>query len=132
MFDRLVCLIRRQHDYRLSQGGGRVYLHCRQCGVRTPGWETSPRVRVIPTQPPPPRLLLADAAPPPIANVPLRLLLADIEPETSADLMPRLNLADGGSSPPEALSLSGTGPSSGAVSSGGRGLSSSDFRLGLE
>ena len=131
MFDRLVCLVRRQHDYRLSQGGGRVYLHCRRCGARTPGWETSPRVRVIPTQPPPLRLLLADAKPPPIADMPLRLVLADTEPRTSADLSPRLQLADTGLNP-DALSLSETGPSSGAVPSGEPGGSSGDFRLGLE
>ena len=65
MLDRLVCLLRRQHDYALREGGGRVYLLCRRCGVRTPGWETSPRIRAIPTGPPPLQILLdkADAGP---------------------------------------------------------------------
>ena len=47
MFHRLVCLLRRQHDYALREGHGRVFLHCRRCGVRTPGWETSPKLRVV-------------------------------------------------------------------------------------
>ena len=59
-----------------------MYLHCRRCGVRTPGWETSPRVRVIPTQPPPLRLLLADVEPRPSTDASLRLLLADTDTDT--------------------------------------------------
>ena len=132
MFDRLVCLVRRQHDYRLSEGGGRVYLHCRRCGVRTPGWETSPRVRVIPTQPPPLRLQLADTEPLPIASGPLRLLLADTEPGTSAGPALRLQLADTDFAPADALPLGETDYASEATLSVGPDRSTGDFRLGLE
>ena len=131
MFDRLVCLVRRQHDYRLREGGGRVYLHCRRCGVRTRGWETSTRVRVIPTQPPPLRLLLADE-PPPIADVPLRLLLADAEPRTSADFSPRLRLDNTGFARTDAVPLGTTESPSQTELSVGAGRSTGDFRLGLE
>ena len=47
MLHRLICLLRRQHDYSLKEGHGHVFLFCRRCGVRTPGWETSPRFRVV-------------------------------------------------------------------------------------
>ena len=61
MLARLVCFVRRQHDYRLSQGGGRLYLSCHRCGSRTPGWETHSRPRVTTSRPEPLRLLLADS-----------------------------------------------------------------------
>ena len=125
MFERLVCLVRRQHDYRLREGGGCVYLHCRRCGVRTPGFEASPRVRVRPTQPPPLRLLLADVEQPPLADVPLRLLLADTEPQTVADLSPRLLLSD-------ARPSGRFEPGPRAELSVGSDRSPRDFRLGLE
>jgi len=50
MLDRLVCLFLRQHDYVLQQSKARIFLCCRRCGVRTPGWETSSRLRVIEQQ----------------------------------------------------------------------------------
>ena len=98
-----MCLVRRQHDYRLCEGGGRVYLHCRRCGVRTPGWETSPRVRVIPTQPPPPRLVLADTEPWPSADRSFRLLLADTD--TNPDTATGTNDDEAGASLPGSLRL---------------------------
>jgi hypothetical protein len=61
MLARLVCFVRRQHDYRLSQGGGRLYLSCYRCGSRTPGWETHSRPRVNPSRSEPLRLLLEDS-----------------------------------------------------------------------
>ena len=109
MLLRLVCLFRRQHDYALREGHGRVFLRCRRCGVRTPGWETSPTLRVVepvparqgslddpaaavsPSNEPierpgalsPLRLLLDDPVPdlvrPDPRGEPLRLLLADSE-----------------------------------------------------
>ena len=125
MFARLVCLVRREHDYRLREGDGRVYLHCRRCGVRTPGWETSPRVRVIPTQPPPLRLLLEDVAPPRPTGAPLRLLLADNEPEVADDL--RLLLADTALDRSDAPLVGNFGSASSAEV-----RPDADFRLGLE
>jgi hypothetical protein len=131
MFDRLVCLVRRQHDYHLSEGGGRVYLHCRRCGVRTPGWETSPRVRVLPAQAPVLRLLLDDAELP-IAHGPFRLLLADAEPRMPALLSLRLQLADAGFAPSDILPLDEIDCPSEATLSVGFYSSTGDARLGLE
>lgn len=109
MLHRLVCLLRRQHDYALREGHGRIFLHCRRCGVRTSGWETSSRLRVVEPAPErqdslddfaaavspsdelierpgalsPLRLLLDDRVLEPVRSdprgQPLRLLLADSE-----------------------------------------------------
>ena len=139
MLDRLVCLVRRQHDYRLCEGGGRVYLHCRRCGVRTPGWETSPRVRVIPTQPPPLRLLLADVEPWPSTDASLRLLLADTDTDTdnlnAGALRPgslRIGLADADLDRSDALPLGELEPPPAADLSAIPVSSTPSFRLALE
>ena len=103
-----------------------MYLHCRRCGARTPGWETSSRVPVILTQPPPLRLLLADPEKP-SADVSLRLLLADPEPGMSAAPSLRLLLAD-----TDALPLGELNPQSEAELSVRSARSSTDSRLVLE
>ena len=56
MFERLTCFIRREHDYRLRGQDGRVFLECRLCGDRSPGWDTRPVRAAAPTL----RLLLDD------------------------------------------------------------------------
>ena len=133
MFDRLFCLIRRQHDYRLSHGGGRMYLQCRRCGVRTPGWETSPWVRVILTQPPLPRLSLADADDSrPFPDSPFRLLLDDTEPRTAPDIAPRLKLGETGRASSDAMLLGESESRSGDMVSMRAGRSAENFRLRLE
>ena len=135
MLGRLVCLVRRQHDYRLREGGGRVYLHCRRCGVRTPGWETSPRVRVIPTQPPPLRQQLADVEPRPSTDASLRLLLADtdnLDAGASRSGSLRIGLADADLDRSDALPLGELEPPPAADLSAKTVSSTPSFRLALE
>lgn len=92
MLARLVCFVRRQHDYRLSQGEGRLYLSCHRCGSRTPGWETHSRPRVTPSRP-----------------EPLRLLLAGPELSEESDTRP-INVLPSDSKPTLVVALGSSGP----------------------
>ena len=47
MFGRFSCFIRRQHHYRLRGQGGRVFMECRDCGHRSPGWDLGPKAKPI-------------------------------------------------------------------------------------
>ncbi len=110
-----------------------MYLQCFRCGVRTPGWEASPWVRVIPTQPPPLRLALAEADDsPPLPDSPFRLLLDDTEPRTAPDISLRLKLGETGCTFPDAMPLGEPESRSGVMSSMRSGRSTGNFRLGLE
>lgn len=40
MLERLLCLVRRQHENRLRSEGGLAFLVCEYCGYRSAGWET--------------------------------------------------------------------------------------------
>ncbi len=62
MFVRLACFLRRQHNYRMRGSDGRVYLECRNCGFRSPGWEMGPKARPIIQQVPSLRLWLDEAS----------------------------------------------------------------------
>ena len=62
MFVRLACFLRRQHNYKLRGSDGRVYLECRHCGFRSPGWEMGPKARPVPRQVPSLRLWLDEAS----------------------------------------------------------------------
>ena len=39
MFERIACLVRRTHDYRLQRERDHLFLQCRRCGACTPGWD---------------------------------------------------------------------------------------------
>ena len=38
---RLTCLVSGEHDYRMRERAGRVFLECQQCGGQSPGWEST-------------------------------------------------------------------------------------------
>ena len=47
MFEKLQCLLRRKHNYKLRGLDGRVFLECNWCGVRSPGLELETRTRPV-------------------------------------------------------------------------------------
>ena len=61
MFERFLCFVRCEHDYRLRGRNGRVFLECKQCGVQSPGWEMGPSTRPVRDTAPPLRLLLDES-----------------------------------------------------------------------
>jgi len=60
MLLRLICLIRRHHEYRIRDASGRAFLECNRCGHCSPGWEHGVRPR--PTGTPAFRVELGDAS----------------------------------------------------------------------
>lgn len=59
MFERLLCFIRRRHEYRFRSENGLAFLMCEHCGFRSSGWETGPAPIPTPSAPSL-RLLLGD------------------------------------------------------------------------
>ena len=41
MLKRLTCLLSGEHDYRMRERDGRVFLECQRCGGKSPGWESA-------------------------------------------------------------------------------------------
>ena len=75
MLERLVCLVRRSHNYAVRRKDGQMYLLCRRCSVQTPGWDVGAQARYKPAQP---------------AQPPLRLLLDATGPQLIPELHPEL------------------------------------------
>ena len=61
MLLRLICFIRRRHNYRLRGRDGRMFMECGDCGYRSHGLEMGPKARPLAQQSTKLRLWLDDA-----------------------------------------------------------------------